>query len=109
VKVCTHVGHATAGWYEWLTSATWKSVPQPDTRMACPVLFSTTTRAEICDPAVIVRDGSTTRADIDAAERRVAAGSVGCALTAWCATALPAHPVTITRNASRTSLGLMCV
>jgi len=78
VNVCEQVGQATAGWYLLLASATWKSLQQPDTRMARPVLFSTTTRPGIDDPAVIAGDGSTTRADIAAEERPGAAGSAVC-------------------------------
>jgi len=79
------VSQATAGRYVPLTSATWKSLPQPGTRTACPVLFSTTTRPDIDDPAVIVRDGKTTRADIEAEDRWGAAGrfAVGGAAAPW--------------------------
>jgi len=69
VNACAQVGQATAGWYLLLASATWKSLQQPDTRRARPVWFSTTTRPGIDDPAVIIRDGSTTQADIGAEER----------------------------------------
>jgi len=89
VNFCRQVNQATVGLYLLLTSTTWKSVTQPVTWMACPVLFSTTTRPDIDDPAVIVRDGNTTRADIGAEEWRGVAGSVvcgfavGCAATPW--------------------------
>ncbi len=69
MNACAQVGQATAGWYLLLASATWKSLQQPDTRRARPVWFSTTTRPGIDDPAVIIRDGSTTQADIGAEER----------------------------------------
>ncbi len=55
--------------------------------MARPVLFSTTTRADIDDPAVMIRDGSTTRAKTGAEERGVA-GSVVCGFGAGCAGAV---------------------
>jgi hypothetical protein len=75
VSACTHVVHATAGRYLVLESATWNGVPQPATWMARSVLFSTTTRTAIDDPAVIVRDRSTSWAEIGADERLGVAGS----------------------------------
>jgi hypothetical protein len=74
VNVCRQVSQATAGRFLLLTSATWKSLQQPGTSMARPVLFSTTTRPGMDDPAVIVGDGRTTRADIDAGDRWGAVG-----------------------------------
>lgn len=69
--------------------------------MACPVLLSTTTRPDICEPAVIVRDDRTIRADSDAA------GAVVCGLVADCVAAPLAHPVTAASNASSTTLDLI--
>jgi hypothetical protein len=54
---------AMSGWYVLFTSPIWKSVVQPYTEMARPVLFSTTTRAGMDDPAFIVCDGSISRAE----------------------------------------------
>lgn len=63
-----------SGWYLLLVRATWNSVMQPDVWMALPVLFLTTTRPLIEDPAVIVREGRTTRAES------------ACGLPEWCGT-----------------------
>src|SRR6266567_3354876 len=87
VNACAQVGQATAGWYVLLASATWKSARQPETWMARPVLFSTTTRPDIDDPAVIVRDGSTIRAANGAGERCGVAGSVVCRFGVGCVAA----------------------
>jgi hypothetical protein len=72
VNRCKHPSQATGGRYVLLVSRTWKSFTQPDTRMACPVLFSTKTCPDIDDPAVIVRDGRTIRAVIGAERWRCA-------------------------------------
>jgi hypothetical protein len=63
VNGCRHVSHTGSGWYLLLVRATWNSVKQPDVWMALPVLFLTTTRPLIDDPAVIVRVGRTIWAD----------------------------------------------
>jgi hypothetical protein len=73
VNRCKHPSQATGGRYVRLVSRTWKSLTQPDTRMACPVLFSIKTCPGIDDPALIVRDGRTIRAVIGAESWRCAA------------------------------------
>jgi len=78
VNRCKQVNQATGGRYVLLVSRTWKSFTQPNTRMACPVLFSTKTYPDIDDPAVIVCDGRTMRAVIGAERCRCAGVSAVC-------------------------------
>ena len=69
VSRCWQASQAMSGWYVLFTSPMAKSVPQPYTEMVRPVLFSTTTCAAMEDPAFIVCDGSTSRADSGAEGR----------------------------------------
>src|SRR5215469_704611 len=80
-----------------------KGRPQPPTWTARLVVLSTTTRPDICKPAVIVRDGSTTRTETSGA------GDLVCGLTAGCAVVQPAHPATTASNVSRATLNLMSI
>ena len=73
VSRCRHAGQATSCRNVPFTSPIAKSVPQPYTEMVRPVLFCTTTCAGMEDPAVIVCDGSTSRADSGAEGRPDAA------------------------------------
>jgi len=54
VKCCRQSGQATSCRNVLFTSPIAKSPPQPYAEMARPVLFRTTTRACMVDPAVIV-------------------------------------------------------
>ena len=63
VSRCRQAGQAMSGWYVLFVSPTANSVPQPYAEMGRPVSFCTTTRAGMEDPAFIVCDDSTSRAD----------------------------------------------
>jgi hypothetical protein len=92
VNRCKQSSQAAVGRYVLLVSRTWKSFTQPDTRMACPVLFSTTTYPDIDDAAVIVRDGRRMRAVIGAERWRCAGVRAVCGCVVDAMWLLLEHP-----------------